>query len=197
MAVRFAITDGHWMAAFVVVRFRNDAQIPYDTSTEGITIPAYKKIVLPFSQNYVKPKQIQATGGCVFSLDDDEVEELFLAGGQDQNDVIYRYEDGNFKDITSEIGYTRDDMSEATMSATSLDVDHDGDDDLIVTRKNSIWLYTNDGGKLSGQKLDATMTEETTPISIAVCRSEWRWPLRHVRLRIHQERVDRGLQHLQ
>ena len=157
------------MAAFVVVRFRNDAQIPYDTSAEGITIPTYKKIVLPFSQNYVKAKQIQATGGCVFNLDDDGVEELFLAGGQDQNDVIYRFEEGNFKDITSEIGYTRDDMSEATMSATSLDVDHDGDDDLIVTRKNSIWLYTNDGGKLSGQKLDATMTEETTPISIAVC----------------------------
>ena len=31
------------MAAFVVVRFRNDAQIPYDTSTEGITIPTLPK----------------------------------------------------------------------------------------------------------------------------------------------------------
>ena len=157
------------MIAFVIIRFRNDAAIPYTVSTEGITIPTYERIELPFSQNYVKPKQIQATGGCVFNLDDDEVEELFLAGGQDQNDVIYRFEDGKFKDITSEIGYTRDDMAEATMSATSLDVDHDGDDDLIVTRKDSIWLYTNDGGKLSGQKLDAPLAdEETTPLSIAV-----------------------------
>ena len=157
------------MMAFVVIRFRHDAQIPYTVSTDGIKIPAYKQIVLPFSQNYVKADQIQATGGCVFNLDDDKVEELFLAGGQDQNDVIYRFEDGNFKDITSEIGYARDDMSEATMSATSLDVDHDGDDDLIVTRKDSIWLYTNDGGKLTGQKLDAPLTDETTPLSIAVC----------------------------
>ena len=88
------------MVAFVIVRFRHDAQIPYKTTTEGITIPTYERIELPFSQNYVKPKQIQATGGCVFRLDDDEVEELFLAGGQDQNDVIYRFEDGGFKDIT-------------------------------------------------------------------------------------------------
>ena len=155
------------MAAFVVIRFRNDAKIPYTVSTEGITIPTYDEIVLPFSQNYVKADQIQATGGCVFNLDDG-AEELFLAGGQDQNDVIYRFEDGGFKDITSEIGYSRDDKSEATMSATSLDVDHDGDDDLIVTRKNSIWLYTNADGKLNGEKLDAPLTDETTPLSIAV-----------------------------
>ncbi|MDB2686547.1 CRTAC1 family protein [Mariniblastus sp.] len=155
------------MAVFVVLRFRNDAAIPYSVSTDGVTIPTYDQIVLPFSQNYVKANQIQATGGCVFNLDDG-AEELFLAGGQDQNDVIYRFEDGKFIDITSEIGYTRDDMAEATMSATSLDVDHDGDDDLIVTRKDSIWLYTNDDGKLSGKKLDVPLTEETTPISIAV-----------------------------
>ena len=151
----------------VIVRFRNDAKIPYTVSTEGITVPTYDEIVLPFSQNYVKADQIQATGGCVFNLDDGP-EELFLAGGQDQNDVIYRFEDDEFVDITADIGYEREDLSEATMSATSLDVDHDGDDDLIVTRKNSIWLYTNEDGKLSGEKLDAPLSEETTPLSIAV-----------------------------
>ena len=155
------------LVVMIVVRFRNDAKIPYTVSTEGITIPTFDEFEFPFSHNYVKADQIQATGGCAFNLDDGP-EELFLAGGQDQNDAIFRFENGAFKDITSEIGYQRDDLSEATMSATSLDVDHDGDDDLIVTRKNSIWLYTNDDGKLSGKKLDAPLTEETTPLSIAV-----------------------------
>ena len=155
------------LALMIIIRFRNDAKIPYEVSTEGITIPTFDEIDLPFTHNYVKAKQIQATGGCAFNLDDGP-DELFLAGGQDQNDVIYRYEDGGFKDITSDAGYSRDDLSEATMSATALDVDHDGDDDLIITRKNSIWLYTNNDGKLSGQKLDATMSEDTTPLSIAV-----------------------------
>ena len=156
------------LVLMIGMRFLNDAKIPYTVSTDGITIPTFDEIVLPFSSNYVKDNQIQATGGCAFNLDDGP-EELFLAGGQDQNDVIYRFVDGAFKDITSEIGYMREDMEEATMSATSLDADHDGDDDLIVTRKDSIWLYTNNNGKLSGQKLDAPMTDDTTPLSIAVC----------------------------
>ena len=94
------------MALFVIMRFRNDAKIPYSVATDGITIPTFDEIVLPFTHNYVKADQIQATGGCAFNLDDGP-EELFLAGGQDQNDVIYRFQDGAFKDITSEIGYTR------------------------------------------------------------------------------------------
>jgi hypothetical protein len=54
------------------------------------------------------------------------------------------------------------------MSATSLDIDKDGDNDLIVTRTSSIWLYTNEGGKLTGHKLDAPIANDTTPLSIAV-----------------------------
>ena len=155
------------MALFVIMRFLNDASIPYDVSTDGVSIPTYTEIELPFSHNYVKANQIQATGGCAFNLDDG-AEELFLCGGEDQADVIFRFEDGAFKDITSETGITKEDMSEASMSATSLDVDHDGDNDLIVTRKNSIWLYTNDGGKLAGQKLDVALDKDTCPLSIAV-----------------------------
>ena len=155
------------LALFVVLRFLNDAKVPYEVSTEGVNVPTYTEIDLPFSHNYVKANQIQATGGCAFNLDDG-AEELFLCGGQDQADAIYRFEDGSFKDITAETGLTKEDMSEASMSATSLDVDHDGDNDLIVTRKNSIWLYTNDGGKLTGAKLEVAMDEDTTPLSIAV-----------------------------
>ena len=155
------------LALFVIMRFRNDATIPYSVSTEGIAIPTYDEIELPFAHNYVKPNQIQATGGAAFNLDDG-AEELFIAGGQDQDDVIYRFTDGKFEDITAQTGFTKEDKSEATMSATSLDVDHDGDNDLIVTRKASIWLYTNDGGKLTGQKLDAPLGDDTTPLSIAV-----------------------------
>jgi len=29
------------LALMIIMRFRNDATIPYDVSTEGITIPAY------------------------------------------------------------------------------------------------------------------------------------------------------------
>ena len=150
------------LLAFVAMRFMNDAKIPYDVSTEGINIPKYTEVAIPFAHNYVKATQIQATGGCAFNLDDG-AEELFLCGGQDQADVIFRFVDGKFVDITEETGFKKEDMSEASMSATSLDVDHDGDNDLIVTRKNSIWLYTNDGGKLTGKNLEVPLQEQTCP----------------------------------
>ena len=155
------------LVVFIAMRFRNDAAIPYDVSTEGINIPKYTEVAIPFVHNYVKATQIQATGGCAFNLDDG-AEELFLCGGQDQSDVIYRFVDGKFVDITEETGFKKEDMSEASMSATSLDVDHDGDNDLIVTRKNSIWLYTNDGGKLTGKNLEVPLQSQTCPLSIAV-----------------------------
>ena len=42
------------LALFVIIRFRNDASIPYDVSTEGVSIPKYTEIELPMSHNYVK-----------------------------------------------------------------------------------------------------------------------------------------------
>jgi len=154
------------LAMIIVIRFRNDAKIPYTVSTAGITIPTYDEIEIDFTHNYVKPTSIQATCGAAIDLDGG-AEELFLCGGQGQGDVIFRYENGTFKDITTEVSYVKED-DEASMSATSLDVDRDGDNDLIVTRTSSIWLYINDGGKLTGQKLDAPIADDTTPLSIAV-----------------------------
>ena len=155
------------LMVFVIMRFRNDAGVPYEVSMEGISIPKYSEVEIPFTHNYVKKTQIQSTGGCAFNLDDG-AEELFLCGGQDQVDAIFRFVDGKFVDITSETGFKKEDLSEASMSATSLDVDHDGDNDLIVTRKNSIWLYTNDGGKLTGKNLEVPLQEDTCPLSVAV-----------------------------
>ncbi len=154
------------LAVMIVIRFRNDAQIPYSVSTAGITIPTYDEIELDFTHTYIEATSTPATGGAAIDLDGG-AEELFLGGGQGQGDVIFRYEHGTFKAITTEVGYVKE-GDEATMSATSLDVDHDGDNDLIITRSNSIWLYTNDGGKLTGQKLDAPIADNTTPLSIAV-----------------------------
>ena len=154
------------MMLMIAIRFRMDAAVPYTVSTEGIAIPEYSEIEMDFTHKYVGATSMQATGGAIINLDDG-VEELFLCGGENQDDAIFRYEDGQFKNITSEVGYQKD-SEMASMSSTSLDVDNDGDNDLIVTRTKGIWLYTNDGGKLSGQKLDAPMDDKTTPLSIAV-----------------------------
>lgn len=154
------------LMVMIMIRFRMDAAIPYTVSTEGVAIPKYSEVEIDFSHNFVAETSMQATGGAIINLDDG-VEELYLCGGENQDDAIFRFEDGKFKNITSEVGYQKDSKL-ASMSSTSLDVDNDGDNDLIVTRTKGIWLYTNEGGKLSGQKLEAPMHDKTTPLSIAV-----------------------------
>ncbi len=51
------------LAMIIVIRFRNDAEIPYTVSTAGITIPTYDEIEIDFTHNYVKPTSVQATCG--------------------------------------------------------------------------------------------------------------------------------------
>ena len=83
------------LVMMIVIRFRNDAQIPYTVSTAGITIPTYDEIELDFTHHYVEPTSIPATCGAAIDLDSG-AEELFLCGGQGQNDAIFRYENGTY-----------------------------------------------------------------------------------------------------
>ncbi|QDU09031.1 FG-GAP repeat domain-containing protein [Gimesia aquarii] len=152
---------------FIAIRFKLDANIPYDVSTAGITIPKFTESDIDFTHIYKKDTAIQSTGGAVISVDNQGAEELFLGGGEGQQDKLFRFVDGTFKDITAETGYEKE-SQEATMSAIALDVDENGFDDLIVTTSSDIYLYKNDGGKFTRQKLDAKMAEDTTPFSVAV-----------------------------
>jgi hypothetical protein len=155
------------LVLIVVIRFRMDAHIPYTVTTEGITIPKFDEIEIDFAHKYIKATSIQVAAGAIVDVDNEGAEELFLGGGQGQPDKLFSYVDGSFKDITSETGYSKE-GEEATMSAISLDVDFDGDSDLIVTRAHSIWLYRNEGGKFTGQNLNIPLDDGTTPLSVAV-----------------------------
>ena len=152
----------------IVIRFRNDAQIPYTVSTEGITIPTYDEIEIDFSHHYDKSISIQATGGAAIDLDGG-AEELFLCGGQGQGDAIFRYENGSFKNITTEVGYVKE-GDEATMSVTSLDVDKDGDTDIVVPdRGKEICWYVNPGqDKVTGRWQRKTIHSHSEPMFMTV-----------------------------
>lgn len=152
----------------VTVRFKMDAGVDYDVSTEGVDIPKFTSVDLDFVHVYDSKKSIQTLGSAILDLDGKGAEELFIGGGRGQGDVLYRFENGAFKDVTQEAALVKE-GDEATLSAVSLDVDKDGDDDLIVSRSKGVWIYTNDGGKLTGKKIELPIHEATSPLSVAVC----------------------------
>lgn len=152
----------------IIINFKLDARVPYEVSTDGVEIPEYDTIELNFEHQYNAKKSIQVLGAAILNLDNQGAEELFIGGGKGQADIIYRFEDNAFKDITTEANLSKTN-GEATLSAVSLDIDNDGDDDLIISRSFSIWIYTNDAGKLTGKKLELPLHQDTSPISVAVC----------------------------
>lgn len=155
------------MFAFIAIRFTLDGNIDYSVSTANTKIPLFSAKDINFEHRYTGATSIQTLGAAVIQVDGQGAEELFLAGGENQDDAIFRFVDGDFVNSTAEFGYSKG-STEPTLSAQSLDVDMDGDDDLIVTRSSGVWLYKNSGGQLSGRDLNVPLADNTSPISVAV-----------------------------
>jgi len=150
----------------VVIMQRQDAQIDYDVSTKGVDIPKFVASDIPWDQTHDNSTTLPFAASGVIDIDGDGIEELFLGGSRYQADALFRFEDGKFVQIDSS-GITKGD-NEASHGSIVLDVDKDGDDDLLVARTDGLWMHLNDGGSFSTQKLNAQMPEDTTPLGIGV-----------------------------
>ncbi|MBW1907729.1 MAG: hypothetical protein JRJ24_21075 [Deltaproteobacteria bacterium] len=75
----------------IVVRSKLDARIDYDVSTDGITIPRFDTVGIEFEHHYAAATSIETTAGAVLNLDNDGAEELFLGGGEGQQDALFRF----------------------------------------------------------------------------------------------------------
>lgn len=150
----------------VVIMQRMDTQIDYDVSTDGIEIPTFDTVDIPYDQSHDNNTTLPFAASGVIDIDGDGVEELFLGGSRSQPDGLFRFKDGNFVEV-SDSGISKEN-GEASHGSTVLDVDKDGDDDLLVARSDGIWLHLNAGGTFSNQKLDVTMPENTTALGVGV-----------------------------
>ena len=145
----------------------NDRAIDYDVDTSGITIPTFTEQTIDFVPSYDNSKTLPFTASAIIDIDGDGIEEVFLGGGMEQADVFYRFENGTFNDITAQTGWTKN-MPDKTFGSVALDLDADGDTDLLIARQSGVWLYDNNNGQFSGVRLDLEFDERSIPLSIAV-----------------------------
>ena len=118
-----------------------DAQIDYDVDTTGLAIPTYATIELDHDQSHADSTSLPFVGGAAIDLDGDGVQELFIGGGHEQADVMYKFSGDSFAPIAEAGGVNKATDASSTLSALAFDADKDGDEDLIVTRPDGIWLY--------------------------------------------------------
>lgn len=150
----------YWLAA-------SDRAIDYDVSTDGISIPTFDEQTIDFIPTYDKMQTLPFTAGAIIDIDNDGIEEVFFGGGIHQQDRFYRFENNSFVDITTSTGWKKQ-TPDKTFSATALDLDQDGDTDLLVTRQSGVWHYDNEAGAFTGVKLDLDIDPESVPLSVGV-----------------------------
>ena len=149
-----------WMTA-------NDREIDYDVSTANIDIPTFDEQIIDFVPTYDKAESLPFTASAVIDIDNDGTEELFLGGGVHQADAIYKFQDGGFTDITASTRWTKE-TPDRSYGASALDLDNDGDTDVLIARQSGVWLYTNTGGQFDGVRLNLDFDDKSVPLSIAV-----------------------------
>lgn len=152
--------------AIVFYAFRASRVNPYpDEKFEG-TLPSYTEVALPFSHQYNGDRFLPVMASAIIDIDADGVPELFLGGGENQSDALFRFENGNFRNIGESYGLAM--KSDATYGAQVVDVDSDGRTDLIVARDSGTYFYLNRGGKFEQHKFDSFVTARERVISFGL-----------------------------
>lgn len=152
---------------FLTLYSWNDRKVDYEISTEGLLIPEFTHQTIPFEPAYDEKKTLPFAASAVIDIDGDGIEELFFGGGRDQQDAFYRFDNGKFVDVSANTGWEKD-AADKTFSAVSLDLDEDGDNDLVITRQSGVWLYENKGAQFSGKNLNLDLDSETVPLSVGL-----------------------------
>ena len=145
----------------------NDARIPYDVDLGDTVVPTFDTVEVPFDQEFDEAHSLPITGGAVIDIDGDGTEELFIGGGYGQENGLFRFVNGKFEPIADQAGLNKP-ADGTALAPLVLDVNADGRSDMLVTSAEGIWLYTNQGGTFTSEKLNTQMNENTTGMSIAV-----------------------------
>jgi len=147
------------------------ASVSCGPSHEKITRPSTATPVQPFQEITVDfvhqwdDKSHPFSGAAVIDVDQDGKAEIFVGGGGGQSDALFAYQEGQLVNVVQGSGLSSD---TATYGATSIDMDHDGDTDLLLARDDGIYLYTNNQGTFSKRKIPLHLEPDAVPVTIAV-----------------------------
>ncbi len=150
----------YWFAAA-------DRSIDYPAELSDLVVPAFEQQTIAFSPTFDKTRTLPFAAGAIIDIDNDGIEEVFFGGGIDQPDAIYQFKNNKFVDITSRTGWSKP-TPDKTFSAVSLDLDNDGDNDMLISRQSGVYLYRNSEAQFNAEKLALDIDDQTVPLSVAI-----------------------------
>jgi hypothetical protein len=153
------------LVAMVAGYFILDRQDDYDVDLTGVEIPTYEESTISFNQGNDFSVSIPFLASAIIDIDGDGTEELFLGGSRNTPDGLFKFENNTLTAVEGAGGIIN---NSASMGSVVLDVDNDGQQDLLVAREDGIWLHHNNKGTFTAKKLDAVMPDGTVALSIAI-----------------------------
>ena len=132
---------------------------------ELTTIPTFTEQKINYTHTYVNTDTWPAIGGTVFDIEGDGIPEVFVTGAAGQPDLVLSYRDKAVVDVTERVGLSS--VAGATYDVHALDVDVDGDDDLLLIRDNNLLLYVNMDGMYQEYSIPISIEKKAVPITVS------------------------------
>jgi len=74
-----------------------------DLSVPDAEIPKFTEVPIEFSNEFDNKQSLPLMGSALIDIDNDGVDEVFFAGGVNQEDALFRYKEGKFVNITEAV----------------------------------------------------------------------------------------------
>ncbi len=139
-----------------------------DFSVPESEIPRFDAIDFPFSNEFDNTKSLPLMASAMIDVDKDGVDEVFIGGGVNQQDVLFKYTEKGFVNISKSVKLPNKPSSTTTFGASSFDLDKDGNTDLILTGDYGVLWYRNVGGTFEGQKIAVSLNEKSTAATTTI-----------------------------
>ncbi len=152
------------IGAVLTISYMKAYPTPYPNSKADSEIPKYTEVELDHQHNYNGEKFLPILASAAIDVNNDGVSEIFLGGGENQNDRIYVFKNNKFE-VLKELTKEKDDSS---YGASVADFNNDGQDDLLIARESGGYLYLNNEGSFQPTKLNLFLNQKSRAISFAL-----------------------------
>ena len=125
--------------------------------------PTFYPVGLDFNHFY-HDDSYPFAGSSLIDVDGDGVDEIFIGGGQGQDDALFKFNGTSFDNIITSSGLSN---KTGTGGAVALDINNNGHQDLVVARMDGVYLYLNEGtGRFTESKLNVSFEVGAIPFSL-------------------------------
>ncbi len=156
---------------FLLYKSYEDTKDPYvvacDYTVPESNIPTFTEATINFKHIFNDQTDLPVMASCIIDIDNDGVDEIFVGGGTNQKDGLFKYSKNGFIDISTTLKNQSTEKS-STLGVASFDLDEDGDTDLLLARTEGVFFLRNDDGVFTAIRLDITPNEKSNPISFTL-----------------------------